>query len=242
METFASCSGHGGAFSPYVAFHATLSQVQYIEQGLRDAFAFGLLHYEWAIIGMIEGPEQYHFDLRIWWTESDIRDCLGLKSRWLDNDFRAIGALVLGLMSGNHHADEYHERQEGEKEHQQNAGLSAIARTSRRITQTRRTWVPTVGTHVGFWRHLFGTKLAACRNHRLPPYAVMAKIFTTKHPQQDIDPGKTYHIRPWEASAQAGAWIWQEAHPGGYLRILLDGALSPVLFFYGPHSQDESPS
>ena len=81
METFASCVGHGGAFFPYVSFHATLSQVQYIEQGLRDAFAFGLLHYEWAIIGMIEGPEQYHFDLRIWWTESDIRDCLGLKSR-----------------------------------------------------------------------------------------------------------------------------------------------------------------
>jgi hypothetical protein len=230
METFASCAGHGGAFSPYVAFHATLSQVQYIEQGLRDAFAFGLLHHEWAIMGRIEGPERHSFDLRIWWTQSDIRDCLALKSRWLASDFRAIGTLVLGLMSGNHRTDEYHERQE--KEHQRNTGLSAIARTSRRITQSRRAWVPAMRTHAGFWRNLFGTIRADCRNHRLPPYALMAKIFTTKHPQQIIDPEKTHHIRPWDASAQAAAWIWLEAHPGGYVRILLDATFSPVLLLY----------
>ena len=237
METFASCSGHGGAFSPYVAFHATLSQVQYIEQCLRDAFAFGLLHHEWTIMGMIEGPGHYHFDLRIWWTESDIRDCLALKHCWLASDFRAIGTLVLGLMSGNHHTDEYHERQE--KEQQQNTGLSAIARTSRRITQSRRTWMPTMGTHLGFWRNLFGTMLADCRNHRLPPYALLAEIFVTKDSAIDI---KNYHIRPWDASAQAEAWIWQEAHPGGYLRILLDGTLSPVLFSHMPSPQGGLPS
>jgi hypothetical protein len=237
METFASCSGHGGAFFPYVSFCATLSQVQHIEQGLRDAFAFGLLHHEWTIMGMIEGPGQYHFDLRIWWTESDIRDCLALKHGWLASDFRAIGTLVLGLMSGNHRTDEYHERQE--KEHQRNTGLSAIARTSRRITQSRRAWVPAMRTHAGFWRNLFRTIRTDCRNHRLPPYALLAEIFGTKDSAIDT---KTYHIRPWDTSTQDEAWIWQEAHPGGYLRILLDGALSPVLFFYGPRSQDESPS
>lgn len=180
FRTIASCQGHlRRSQPPYVMFAGSLDAARDLEDVLRQAWAMGVLHYEWEVAGSFDGFHRLVFFLQLFALQSDtyrprlsshkiqadLQSLVGVVKRVPE---RADGIVPQVPPQENQSADPKGEaNQDSEK---------AFASLAEMLANGPRTWgVPTIRTHLSRlrnWLLAFDTRY---KPHGIP-YSLQATI------------------------------------------------------------------